>query len=40
MKLTEILRDSNCKLTQFTPQQIEKLESSIFLKEVRVKEVL
>ncbi len=39
MKLTEILRDSNYKLTQFTNQQIEQLENNIFLKEVRGKEV-
>ena len=39
MKLTEILRDSNYKLTQFTPEQIEYLEKNIFLKEVRGKEV-
>ena len=35
MKLTEILRDSNYKLTQFSQEQIEKLESEIFLKDVR-----
>jgi len=39
MKLTEILRDSNYKLTQFTTEQIENLEKTIFLKEVRGKEV-
>jgi len=39
MKLTEILRDSNYKLTQFSIEQIEKLEENIFLKEVRGKEV-
>lgn len=39
MKLTEILRDSNYKLTQFSPEQIEKLEKTIILKEVRGKEV-
>lgn len=39
MKLTEILRDSNYKLTQFTINQIETLEKNIFLKEVRGKEV-
>ncbi|MDD7913789.1 hypothetical protein [Polaribacter ponticola] len=39
MKLTEILRDSNYKLTQFTTEQVENLEKTIFLKEVRGKEV-
>ena len=39
MKLTEILRDSNYKLTQFSLEQIEKLEMTIILKEVRGKEV-
>ncbi|SEA79803.1 type I restriction enzyme HsdR N-terminal domain-containing protein [Psychroflexus halocasei] len=39
MKLTEILRDSNYKLTQFTTDQVETLEKNIFLKEVRGKEV-
>lgn len=39
MKLTEILRDSNYKLTQFSLEQIEKLEKTIILKEVRGKEV-
>ena len=39
MKLTDILRDSNYKLTQFTSEQIENLEKSIFLKEVRGNEV-
>ena len=35
MNLTEILRDSNYKLTQFSQQQIEKLESEIIIKEIR-----
>ena len=35
MNLTEILRDSNYKLTQFSQQQIEKLESQIIIKEIR-----
>jgi type I restriction enzyme M protein len=35
MILTDILRDSNYKLTQFTPEQILNLEKSILLKEVR-----
>lgn len=39
MKLTEILKDSNYKLTQFTLEQVEKLEKRIFIKEVRGKEV-
>lgn len=38
MKLTDILKDSNYKLTQFTPNQIERLENSIFIKEVRGKQ--
>lgn len=37
MTLTDILRDSNYKLTQFTPEQILELENSIFIKEVRGK---
>lgn len=39
MKLTEILKDSNYKLTQFTLEQIDKLEKSIFIKTVRGNEV-
>ncbi|MBY8963862.1 N-6 DNA methylase [Flavobacterium sp. D11R37] len=35
MILTDILRDSNYKLTQFSAEQILALENSIFLKEVR-----
>ncbi|MCB9174235.1 MAG: N-6 DNA methylase [Flavobacteriales bacterium] len=35
MKLTEILRDSNYKLTQFSQEQIEKLEREVFLKDIR-----
>ena len=37
MKITEILRDSNYKLTQLTQNQINKLEDSIFIKEVKNK---
>ncbi len=32
MKLTDILKDSNYKLSQFSDQQIEQLEKSIFIK--------
>lgn len=42
MKLTEILRDSNYKLSQFEKEgsdYIERLEKNIFLKKVRGKEV-
>ncbi len=39
MKLTEILKDSNYKLTQFSTAKIEKLENSITLKEVKGKEI-
>lgn len=35
MKLTDILRDSNYKLTQFSQEQIASLESQITLKEIR-----
>jgi len=35
MKLTELLKDSNYKLTQFQPEQIERLESKIILKDIR-----
>ena len=35
MTLTEILKDSNYKLTQFQQEQIDKLQASIFIKEVR-----
>ncbi len=38
MKLTEILKDSNYKLTQFSNDQIKRLEQEIFIKEVRGKE--
>ncbi|MCQ0113093.1 N-6 DNA methylase [Zhouia amylolytica] len=38
MTLTDILKDSNYKLTQFQPEQIERLEATIFTKEVRGKE--
>lgn len=38
MTLTEILKDSNYKLTQFQPEQIERLEATIFSKDVRGKE--
>ncbi len=37
MTLTDILRDSNYKLTQFSPEQITALEASIYMKEVRGK---
>ncbi|WP_281752280.1 type I restriction enzyme HsdR N-terminal domain-containing protein, partial [Neptunitalea chrysea] len=39
MTLTDILKDSSYKLTQFKPEQIERFESSIFLKDVRDKKV-
>jgi len=39
MNLSEILKDSNYKLTQFTLRQITKLENTIELKEVRGKEI-
>jgi len=39
MNLIDILKDSNYKLTQFTDEQIKKLESSIFIKDVRGKQV-
>jgi len=35
MKLTELLKDSNYKLTQFQPEQIERLESKIITKDIR-----
>ena len=35
MKLNDILKDSNYKLTQFKPEQITRFEDSIFLKEIR-----
>ncbi len=38
MTLTDILKDSKYKLTQFSTEQIQKLEESIFTKEVRGKE--
>ncbi|MCF6319456.1 MAG: N-6 DNA methylase [Proteobacteria bacterium] len=38
MKLTDILKDSNYKLTQFTTDQTQKLEDGIFIKEVRKKQ--
>lgn len=38
MKLTEILKDSNYKLTQFNIDQIAKLESSIYIKDIRGKQ--
>lgn len=37
MTLTDILKDSKYKLTQFSTGQIKKLEESIFIKEVRGK---
>jgi len=39
MKLADILKDSNYKLTQFTPEQIESFEETIFTKQVRGKEL-
>jgi len=39
MTLSNILKDSNYKLTQFSEEQIEALEKNIFLKEVRGNEV-
>jgi type I restriction enzyme M protein len=38
MKLTEILRDSNYKLTQFSQEQIDRLESEVFIQETRGKD--
>ena len=38
MKLTDILKDSNYKLSQFSPEQVETLEQRIFIKPVRGKE--
>lgn len=38
MKLIEILKDSNYKLTQFSEDQKDRLESSIFIKESRGKQ--
>jgi type I restriction enzyme M protein len=35
MTLIEILKDSNYKLTQFSPEQISKLEKSIITKDIR-----
>jgi type I restriction enzyme M protein len=35
MTITDILKDSNYKLTQFKPQQIEELEKSIFERELK-----
>lgn len=37
MKLTEILKDSNYKLTQFDQDKIERLEKSIVVEDVRGK---
>jgi type I restriction enzyme M protein len=37
MTLTELLKDSAYKLTQFTPAQIQTLENSIIVKQVRDK---
>jgi len=39
MKLTEILKDSDYKLTQFDQDKIERLEAKIFIEEVRGKNV-
>ncbi len=38
MKLTELLKDSNYKLTQFQPEQIERLESTIIVKDIKGKQ--
>ena len=35
MKLNDILKDSNYKLTQFKPEKITRFENSIFLNEIR-----
>ncbi|HQK41203.1 MAG TPA: type I restriction enzyme HsdR N-terminal domain-containing protein, partial [Flavobacterium alvei] len=35
MKLNDILKDSNYKLTQFKPEKITRFEDSIFLKEIK-----
>jgi type I restriction enzyme M protein len=35
MKLTDILKDSNYKLTQFNDEQIMKLENSLIIKEIK-----
>lgn len=39
MKLTDILKDSNYKLTQFSQEQIAKLESQVTIKEVKGTEI-
>ncbi|NLA23597.1 MAG: type I restriction enzyme HsdR N-terminal domain-containing protein, partial [Bacteroidales bacterium] len=39
MRLTEILQDSNYKLTQFSQDKIDKLEDEIFTKESRGKDI-
>lgn len=39
MNIAEILKDSNYKLTQFSPEQILKLEKSILVKEIKGKKV-
>ncbi len=38
MKLNDILKDSNYKLSQFSPEQVETLEQRIFIKPIRGKE--
>ena len=35
MRITDILKDSNCKLTQFKQEQIDELENSIFERELK-----
>jgi len=35
MKLKEILKDSNYKLTQFSQDKIDSLESSTFMKQIK-----
>lgn len=39
MKLSEILQDSNYKLTQFSQEKVDRLEDKIFIKESRGREV-
>ena len=38
MTISEILKDTNYKLTQFKTEQIQEIESLIFQKEVRGKQ--
>ena len=39
MKLSEFLKDSNYKLSQFSEEQVSNFESSIFIKEIKEKKV-